>query len=271
MNKKQELFAVTAICLSIIIAGAIIAYKPGAVQTTPSLPTGFRYPSGIDTSTASYSDISQGTTPTPKTISLTGSGTSSARADQATVELGVTVTDESANTAIRLNAERMTAVIEAIKNTGINEEDIATISYSVYPQYDYTDTGRVLRGYAATNIVRVKVMNLDLVGTIIDEAAAAGSNQINGIAFELSDSKREELKANAYVAALTDAQEKADVIAMTLGLTITGVQSVAETSYTPARNYDNAPLPSGATDSSTPVLSGELSVTVRVSIVFQFE
>ena len=277
MNKNQQSFAVVAICLSIILAGAIIAYKPGVVdQDTASLPTGFRFPSGTGVSQGVptlYSDVSQGTE-NLKTISLTGAGSASAQADQATVNLGVQVLSESASDAIGENAETMTAVIDAIKALGVSEDDIITTSYSVYPQYDWTEDGRVFIGYSVTNLVQVTVKDLDIVGDVIDTAAVAGANQINGISFELSDAKREELKTNAYIAALTDAQDKADVIAENLGLSITGVQSVTEYSYTPVRSYEmyeEAVAMDGARSFSTPIVSGELSVTVSVHIVFLFE
>jgi uncharacterized protein len=277
MNKNQQTFAVAAICLSIVLAGAIIAYKPGVIeQVAPSLPEGFRFPAGTGVGQGLptlYSGVSEGTE-NLKTISLTGSGSSSAQADQATVNLGVQVISELANEAIGENAETMTAVIEAIKALGVSEDDIVTTSYSVYPQYDWTEDGRVFVGYSVTNLVQVTVKDLDIVGDVIDAAAVAGANQINGINFELSDAKREELKTNAYIAALGDAQDKADVIAETLGLSISGVQSVTEYSYTPVRSYEmyeEAVAMDGARSISTPIVSGELSVTVSVHIVFLFE
>lgn len=278
MSKKQQAYAVTAICISIIIAGAIIAYKPGIFQQTPSLPSGFRYPSGIGvsqgiptlyTGTAQNSDVTQ-----LKTISLTGAGSSSAQADQAKVNLGVQNTLDSARDAIGENADSMSAVIDAIKALGISEDDIVTTSYTVYPQYDWTEDGRVFRGFTVTNLVQVTVKDLDIVGDVIDAAAGAGANQINGISFELSDARREELKSNAYIAALSDAEDKAQVIADTLELSIIGVQSVTESSYVPVRTFEYAEAVGADFAKSlapTPILSGELAVTVNVHIVFLFE
>jgi uncharacterized protein YggE len=277
MNKNQQAFAVVAICLSIIIAGAIIAYRPGVVEVTSTLPEGFRFPSGTGIGQGIptlYSDVSQDASENQKTISLTGSGSASAQADQARINLGVQITSEFASEAINENAEKMSAVIEAIMALGVSEEDIMTTSYSVYPQYDWTENGRVFKGYTVTNLVQITIKDLDIVGDVIDAAAVAGANQINGISFELSEVKREELKTNAYIAALTDAQDKADVIAETLGLTISGVQSVSEYSYSPVRSYDyleESVAMDGAARVSTPIVSGELSVTVSVHIVFLFE
>lgn len=258
------------------MAGALIAYKPGVIEDlTTTLPDGFRFPSGVGVSQGVptlYSD-STGTSTDPRTISLTGSGVATAQADQATVDLGVQVTADSASVAIGENADAMSAVIEAIKALGISEDDIVTTSYSVYPQYDWTESGRVFKGYTVTNLVQVTVKDLDIVGDVIDAAAEAGANQVNGITFGLSDEMREELKTNAYIAALTDAQSKAELIAETLGLSISGVQSVTENSYVPVMTYAYAAQESDMAKSyaPTPVLSGELAVTVNVYIVYLFE
>lgn len=278
MNKNQQTFAVASICLSIILAGAIIAYKPGVVeQVTTGLPTGFRFPSGVGVGGSTlYAGVAEGTSADLKTISLSGAGIATAQADQAVINLGVETTAETADEAIRENAELMTEVINAVKALGIDEDDIVTTSYSVYAQYDWTEEGREFTGYSVTNLVQITVKDLDMVGDVIDAAADNGANSINGISFELSDAKREELKANAYIAAITDAQEKADLIAETLGLTISGVQSVTESSYTPVRSYDygyaEASVDGGAKSYvSTPITSGDLSVTVNVHIVYLFE
>ena len=275
MNKSQQLYAVTAICLSIILAGAIIAYRPGMVEpveTSNGLPD-FRYPGGVGTGMGFEAFTYTGEEATEKTISVSGSGSASAQADQASISLGVEVTDESAAEAIAENAAAMAAVIEAVKAQGVSEDDVYTTSYSVYPQYDWTEEGRVFRGYTVINMVRVTVKNLDKVGDVIDAAGDAGANRMEGISFELSDAKREELKMNAYIAAMEDAEAKVEVIAETLGLTVTGVQSVTESSYVPVRAYvqmDYAEASYAGARAPTPILEGELTVTVSIHIVYLF-
>lgn len=279
MNKNQQAFAVVSLCLSIIMAGAIVAYKPGVVDQTPSLPTGFRYPSGVGISQAIPTLYEA--TPTLyseseslKTISLTGAGVASATADQATINLGVEVTMDTAGEAITENANLMAAVIEALKNQGISEADIKTTNYNVYAQYDWKEDGRELVGYTVSNMVQVTVKNIDNVGNVIDVAGEAGANSINGISFGLSEEKTAELKTTAFVLAMGDAQGKADLIAETLGLSITGVQSVTENSYTPVRtyvDYAEAGMDMVSSKAPTPIVSGDLSVSVNVHIVYLFE
>ena len=62
-----------------------------------------------------------------KTILVSGSGTASDRADEATVILGVQTEGKTASEASRENAELMASVIDAIKDLGLTEEDMRDI------------------------------------------------------------------------------------------------------------------------------------------------
>jgi uncharacterized protein YggE len=268
MERNQQLFAVLAICLSIVLAGAIIAYKPGVLEEDLS-EFAFGYPTGVGTSLGLRSDVYQGDAPIPKTISLTGAGVAVAQSDKASLTLGVQTSDESADEAIEKNAIDMTAVIEAVKAVGFTDDDIKTVSYNVYPKYDW-DIKQVT-GYTVTNMIQVAVKNLKLVGDVIDAAGASGANRVDNIVFELSDGVKEQMKMDAYIAALNDARAKADVIAETLGLEISGVQSVSESSYVPPmvfKGYAEADM--GAPAPSTPIIEGSLTVSVQVHVVYLF-
>ncbi|OGD52726.1 hypothetical protein A3K81_00605 [Candidatus Bathyarchaeota archaeon RBG_13_60_20] len=273
MNKSQQIYAVTAICLSIVMAGAMIAYRPGAPsEVATNTGVDFRFPSGVGTSLGTQSFTYQGTEPQAKTLSLSGSGSASATANEATVTLGAQTEDYSASVAIGMNADIMDAVITALKAEGLTDDDIQTVSYSVYPRYDWTEGGQLFRGYTVTNIVQVTISDLDKVGAVIDAAAEAGANRIDGVSFQLSDAMMNELKLNAYVAAIEDAEAKAGVITETLGITITGVQSVSESSYVPSRMYTDAVAESAkGSYAPTPILEGSLTVTVSVYIVYLIE
>ncbi|MCJ7573793.1 SIMPL domain-containing protein, partial [Candidatus Bathyarchaeota archaeon] len=182
--------------------------------------------------------------------------------------IGVYTEDKLAGRAIDENAGLMTDVIAAIKALGFTDEDIHTVSYSVYPLYDWE--AKQVVSYQVTNMVQVKVLNLDKLGPVIDAAAAAGANKVESITFGLSDELANQLKLDAYKAAIVDAENKADVITTNLNIKITGVQSVSESSYypyTPYRSYSTA----DSAKPSTPILEGNLSVTVTLNIVYIIE
>lgn len=267
MNKNQQLYAVAAICLSIIMAGVIIVYRPGAEPFPQTTGSSFRYPSGVGTSLGFEAITYEGGEADAKTISISGSGRASATANEAVINLGVQTEDKTASEAIEENAADMTAVIEAIKKLGFTEDDFQTTSYTVYPNYNWEL--RTVTGYTVRNMIQISIDDLDQVGPVIDAAGAAGANQINGINFALSNEIAEEVKLNAHVAAIEDAERKAEVIAETLGLTIIGVQSVSVSSYSPARSYavlDGAEMAIAA--APTPIVEGDLTINVTIHIVY---
>jgi uncharacterized protein YggE len=264
MNKNQTVYAVTAICLSIVLAGAIIAYKPG-ISPKDKLQE-FRYPTGIGTSLGMGAYTSAGDTADLKTISLTGSGSAITTSNQATILLGVQTEDQSAKEAIEENADLMSAVLLAIKELGLSDEELKTISYNVYPNYNWEI--RQVTGYTVTNMIQVEINDLTIVGDVIDKAGAAGANRVDGITFDISEGLKEQLKFDAYVAAIQDAEAKAKVITDTLGLEIIGVQSVTESSYAPPRPAMEFAEADMGFKSSTPIIEGSLSVTVQVHIVY---
>ena len=266
MNSKQQYISVFAICAAVVLAAAIIAYGPQAPEKDGDL---FRYPAGIPPSLGRVESVWLGEDQV-NAIYVSGTGSASATANQATVTLGVYTEDQFASEAVEDNAVLMTAVIQAIEDLGIPEDKIQTVTYSVNTNYDWEL--RRVTGYRVTNMVQVEIDDLDLVGDVIDEAAEAGANSIQGISFGLSEDISAGLQTDAYVLALGDAQGKADLIAETLDLEITGVLSVSESVYFPYQAYravseaayEGGPAP-------TPILEGSHSVSVSVQVHFSFQ
>ena len=265
MSQRQKYIPIIAICLSIIVAGAIIAYRPQLADEADDL---FRYPSGIPPSMGTVASTWLGEEQV-NAIHVSGSGSISATANQATVSLGVMTEDPSANEAVDDNAVLMNAVIEAIKALGIPEDKIKTVTYSVYPNYDWEL--RQTTGYRVTNMIQIEIDDLDLVGDVIDAAADAGANNIQGISFGLSDDIAEQLQTDAYILALQNARDKADLIADTLDIEVTGVLYVSESSYTPYTETRSYAVADEGMSAPTPILEGSLSVSVNVQVSFTFQ
>ena len=267
MSLKRQYVYVVAICLSVIVAGAIIAYNPFQEKESENV---FKFPAGIPPSlgTGYATSLGEGDV---NSIQVSGQGSASAKATQATLTLGAWTEDPVAAEAVEDNALLMTSVIDAIMGLGIEEDKIKTVTYSVGTDYDWET--RTVRGYRVTNMIQIVVEDIDIVGEVIDVAAAAGANSIQGISFGISDEEAEALANDAYVLALQNAQGKADLIASTLDLEITGVLYVSESSYAPYTAYRS--VSESAMDSGfaapTPVIEGTLSVSVSVQVAFSFQ
>ena len=210
--------------------------------------------------------------PESRTIHVTGSGSVVGEPDIATLNLGVSVEKASVEEAREAAASAMTNVIESLKANDVAEKDIQTENFSIYPQYDYTDNGRVLRGYRVNNTVSAKVRELEGLSDIIDAAAAAGGDivVVNSIQFMIEDSTP--LQTQARALAVKNAEAKAQTLAeasrVTLGKPVT-ITELNSGGGPPIAFEESAALAADSARSSTPIEAGELTVTVNVTIVYE--
>ena len=210
---------------------------------------------------------------TEKTVRVSGTGTVAGDPDVVMLNIGVSAERDSVKQARADAAEAMAGVIESLKSNGLLDEDIQTQHFSIHQQYDYSKGRREFRGYSVTNTVSAKIRDLDTVGNVIDDAAEAGGDlvQINSIQFTIDDPTS--LKMQARVAAMGDAQTKAQTLATEGGVTLGKPISISE----PGDFY--APYPAGlefafaddAESVATPIQSGQLQITVTVNVVYEIE
>ena len=210
--------------------------------------------------------------PADRTIHVTGSGSVVGEPDIATLNLGVSAEKASVEDAREAAASAMTSVIESLKANDVAEKDIQTENFSIYPQYDYTDNGRVLRGYRVNNTVSAKVRELEGLSDIIDDAAAAGGDivVVNSIQFMIEDSTA--LQTQARALAVKNAEAKAQTLAEASRVTLGKPVTITETTHgesPPIAFAESAALAADSARSSTPVQAGELTVTVNVTIVYE--
>ena len=151
--------------------------------------------------------------PKDRSIHVAGSGSIAGEPDIATLKLGVSVEKETVAEAREAAAIAMTAVLDSLKANDIAAEDIQTERFSIYPQYDYTDNGRVLRGYRVNNTISARVRELQSLSDIIDDAAGAGGDivVVNSIQFMIEDPTELQMQARALAA--KDAEAKAQTLA----------------------------------------------------------
>lgn len=157
------------------------------------------------------------------TVTVVGRGKISYQPDMATVTLGVQV-DNAAKAEEALNKlnEATNKIILAVKAIGIPTEDIKTQAYSLNPHYEYkaVNQNSVISGYDANQQLVIKVKGIDkdpgLSGRVIEEAGKAGSNQVMGVSFDVSDV--EGLKQKARIEAINDAKSKSSELAKAAGI-----------------------------------------------------
>jgi uncharacterized protein YggE len=218
----------------------------------------------------------QAQTPTPtaqegsvmRTISVTGTGQASAQPDVAVVRIGVTTEADTAQEALTQNNQQMQALLEALADSGIEQENIQTSFVQLQPRYNQP-TGQEggsleLAGYTAVNIVEVRVEDINRVGEVLDAAVSAGANTVEGIFFEISDPSG--LYAQAMDGAMADARLKAEHLASLAGAELGEILSITEGAAGPI------PFAAGGVsrlDSSVPVEPGTQNVTAQLQVTWE--
>lgn len=205
----------------------------------------------------------------PPLISVDGHGVVEAAPDQADITLGVVTRAETAEAAQAENRAVANRILRALNALDIDERDIGTDDYSFRPDYSRSENNQVVvTGYTVSNMIRVHIRNLSLVGPAVDAALAEGANTVHSLEFSVGDTNA--LRRAALGAAVRDAKEKAEILASALGKRIAGVQHVSENTHMFQSKRANAAVfaeESRAAD-VTPVEPGTLSLSADVHIDF---
>ncbi len=202
-------------------------------------------------------------------LSVNAEGLSEGRPDMAIVNLGVTTEGRTAAAALAENAQRMQALIQALRRAGVAERDIQTSNVSVYPQQVYGE-GQAPRitGYQANNSVTAKVRNIDSTGRVIDAAVAAGGNTVNGVSFTYQDPDAQ-LDA-ARRDAIAEARRRAELYANALGMRVHRIVAVTEGGgYAPIVPVAMERMAAQDGAASTPVAPGQIETRVSVGVTFE--
>ncbi|MEO7002110.1 MAG: SIMPL domain-containing protein [Ktedonobacterales bacterium] len=203
-------------------------------------------------------------------IAVCGQGTAFVQPDQAQVTAGVQATAPSAQAARSQAARAMNAVLAALTNAGVANQDIQTSYFAIEPTYSYGSGGPQPTGYSATNTVQVTIHQVNAVGTIVDAVTQAGGNNVvvQGIAFTSSNPTQG--KTQAEQNALADAHRQAQQIAQGSGITLGAPISIQ------VGSCGNTPIPpsfaqaasAGNGDTSTPIQAGQQQISVIVDVVY---
>lgn len=206
-----------------------------------------------------------------RTLNVNGIGQAYLTPDIAYIYMGVHTEDSSVSEAVNSNKARTNAVIDALKNSGVDEKDIRTINFSIWPSQQYAPDGSLGEmKYAVDNTVYVVVRNLDGLGALLDNAIGAGANNINSIQFDVAD-KTEAVK-EARAKAVEDAKTQATELADAAGVKLGAIQTISF--------YDSSPYPmaegkggggGGMNVASVPIQPGQLTISVTVSLTYEIK
>lgn len=211
-------------------------------------------------------------------IRVSGIGTISVDPDVAVLELGVEVFAGKVSIARTEASKSMDLVTSVLKKEGVEEKDIQTTRFNIYPRYDYEEVmvndkrigTQVLTGYTVNNTVKAKIYEIEKVGKIIDKAADAGGDyvRINGVDFTVDDPNpyKTEIRKMAVQDAVAKAQEYALLTNVELGPIISLDEMSAGAVHSPYEaDYGMRMMAAAPT---TSISSGQLEISLSINTLF---
>ncbi|MCL1964032.1 MAG: SIMPL domain-containing protein [Firmicutes bacterium] len=203
------------------------------------------------------------------TLRTEGTATLSVVPDQAILAVGCAVENAEASAAQRQVGEAIASVTEVARQMGIEEADISTASFNIYPVYNYSESESMVRGYRVEHMLTIAVKDLDTLGDVMNAVLKAGANQAYGITFACSREKDVYLQAMAL--AVANAAAKADALAIASGVWLGALEQINEmpntNNYpTQARAQKAEMADAGSIGGS--IMKGEMMITATVELVY---
>jgi uncharacterized protein len=221
--------------------------------------------------------------PPSNTISVSGTGEATSVPDIATFSFTVSKDSKNVADAQKSVNDKIADILPALKDMGIEDKDIKTTDYNVYPKYKYESAvctsgycppGRqIADGYTVSQSVTVKVRKTEDAGKALGLVGEKGATNISGLSLTLDDPNAP--MNEARLKAIENAKSKADILAKSLGVRIVRVTSYFENGgVQPMYAYDKVAMGMGgaepAMQSASPVVpTGQNTVTSNVTVVFE--
>jgi uncharacterized protein len=190
-------------------------------------------------------------------IRVMGEGRVSVQPNMAEVTLGASTEAMDLTEAQNSNSQIISQIKDAIRKLGVPEQQIQTVDYSIFPQYDFTEGKQIFRGYKVQHLLLISIDQIENTGMVIDTAVNNGANTVSGIQFTAKNSER--YVQQALSLAIINAYQKAETIAGTINVKLlkTPIQIIENT------HQQGEPIPFQTTaflksESATPIQPGTI-------------
>ena len=224
--------------------------------------------------------------PAMNTISVEGDGEAVAIPDTAQFSFSVVEKQSTVAKAQEEATKKMDALVQYLKGEGIDEKDYKTVSYSVYPQYEWQNIAcspgaycapgkQTLTGYEVRQTIEVKVKDTDKAGALLSGVGEKGATELSGLTFTVED--EDALKEEARSEAIEKAQEQADMLSDKLGVKLVRIVNFSESTgggYPPTPYYSYGRGGDGAMAqevkaANVPIPEGENKISSHVMVTYE--
>lgn len=168
------------------------------------------------------------TQPVGEPFVVSGEGKVSVSPNIAKVTLGIEQNGSDLKTVQNGVNTKSKALTDAITKLGIDANDIKTVDYNVYPQYDFSSPSQSITGYQVSSDYEITIKNFGLINQVIATGISSGANVVGNVTFDLDDATKTEKTNEARALAVKDAESKAKGLASAAGITLGKIINVSE-------------------------------------------
>ncbi|KKR23707.1 MAG: hypothetical protein UT53_C0009G0001 [Candidatus Yanofskybacteria bacterium GW2011_GWD2_39_48] len=206
------------------------------------------------------------TAATTNTVSFAGEGKVSAKPDIAIISASIVTQAVDSKSAQNDNSTKSTKVTEFLKQQKVEDKDIKTSGYNIYPQQKYPPYGGqpTITGYQVTR-------DLGNIGTVLSGLVSAGANQVSNLGLQVENP--EALRDEARQKAIVDAKQKAKTLEKQVGISLGKVVNFTENTggYPYPMMYESKAMGMGGGGVTPDVPVGENEITISVSLTYQIK
>lgn len=204
-------------------------------------------------------------------VTVNGEAKTKIKNQIATFTAGVSAVNDNKSDAVKEVNQKVSKLLEVVKNFGIKEEDIKTQNLNYYQSEEtYWDNGiqkQRLGQWRVNNSIDITLRNVDKASELADILASSGANNVYGPNFSFDDTG--EAEKGLMDEAIKNARGKAEIMAKSSNRKLGKILNVSEGSG----NGNIYPMyrSEGMGGGGADVLSGSGTVSKTVTVVFELK
>ena len=223
-------------------------------------------------------------------ITVTGQGEVFAVPDVAQFTFSIEKTAPTMAAAQKLATDQGNALVQKLKDEGIDKKDIKTEGFNAYPKYENKAVSSLIRpcgpqscppeavnsvitGYTVNQSYSVKVRNLDKSGDIAKLITDNNVSSVNGPDFTIDDMTA--VTNGARDKAIADAKEQAEILARQLGVHLRKIVDFQVVNGGVVAPYAMRATASadmvGAKEAAPTIEPGQSDIKVQVNITYRIQ
>ena len=210
---------------------------------------------------------------------VSGKGEISVTPNLATLSVGVETMEANVADAQANASDGMKKIMKSLADSGINQKDIQTGYFYVTQRLNYSQYESNIVGYTVTNMLTVKIRDVDKTGDVINSVVAAAGDivRISNLSFSVEDPS--EVYKQAREKAVANARDKAQQYAQLMGIKLGSPTYVSESTQESNPYYygnamgnyysGNIPVPVITDSSDSTISPGQNTVTLSITASYE--